>query len=216
LNEDELSATIACQSFIDEWLNQALLTVEEIRVLTGCWQDAAGLWFLPNSPDDPRIPGGPVLTVDESGRTAPLQRQLELEIYGLWTWWGQYPPYFGYGAPTLAEDIGALYDESLLPGTGRVRTDAWFFEYETYWVFIEPYVTSGNATNLSPYIAWWGQRRQAAATKAVTGLPGPLQAIGWQTLGGDRPPLPWDLADPVTVAEYLDWALANGRVPATE
>lgn len=77
-----------------------------------------------------------------------------------------------------------------------------------------PHVRNPDNLALQRYVSWWGQRRidsyptEAMAQQSSWGQE--LRRSELDPAGLARTPWPWDLADPVTIDLYLQWALDNG------
>ncbi|MDP9353874.1 MAG: prealbumin-like fold domain-containing protein, partial [Chloroflexota bacterium] len=82
-----------------------------------------------------------------------------------------------------------------------------------YAPIMDAFLQDPNRLALRNYARWWFDQRAAAAPLAACDNLNPIacQAVETQ-LGIGARPWPWDLTDPFTLAEYLDWALANGLV----
>ncbi len=194
-----------CRTTAREWAAEFSMSPEAIAVLSGCRQDAQGAWFFPTGPDDPRLPA-PILTPEEEQQTAALRTEIEMQLAGL----DATMPYW------MPEELDRLYEPDKHPVSGHRDPDQNFGVLRPqYEEILIAYLRDPSRVALADYANWWFNRREAAVPAATcSSMPPPIcntmrVRLGYVGIG----PWPWDLEDPLTRAEYLDWALANSRVP---
>ncbi len=177
---------------------------DAIAVLSGCRQDAQGAWFFPTGPDDPRLPA-PVLTAEEEQQTAGLRAEIETQLAGL----AATMPYW------MPEELDRLYEPDKQPVSGHRDLDRSFGVLRPqYEEILIAYLRDPSRIALANYANWWFNRREAAVPAATcSSMPPPIcdtmrNRLGYVGIG----PWPWDPEDPLTLAEYLKWVLANGRI----
>ncbi len=198
----------ACARVAREWADRHGLDDEGIAVLSGCRQDAGGEWFLPTGPDDPRLPGGPVLSAPEEQRTADLLRRIETQLAGLPA---TMPPW-------MVERLEELYDPINHAVTGHLDPDAALAGFQDqYAAVLVSYLRDPANRALADHVWWWASRREAAFPQSECtrrALPPPVCGAVVSMLRINLPPFPWDLADPLVLADYLAWSLDNHLVPS--
>lgn len=219
-----LGADASCEEFAQGHLVIAGtpgLTPDGVTVYSGWWQDASGRWLLPSEPDDPRFPGGSPLDAEERARTVGLRARLEDQLTGLDIALGSATSPFCCkpGHQTLKETLDGIRDPVKHPVFGNLRSE-WAngtvidVVEESYRTVFTPHVQNLATLDLRRYAIWWGQRRiDAYPTTAMEQLGAwdqDLLRSSLDPVGLDRVPWPWDLADPVTLDLYLEWALDNG------
>lgn len=203
----------ACGAFAEEQLAGDIgFSQESIEVLAGCRRTTRGDWFVPTGPDDSRLPSGPPLTADEAAATAELRRTLVAQLAAFQSVLAQ-TSYYGPSFATVLGDMKA-----------RLRPPYKTLEYRNrqlyrsvqgpYEEILVSFIADPDHTALGDYVAWWMRRRQAATPPNLSMRVNPMALTAlldrWDFT---RAPWPWELTDPLTLDEYLDWALANGRVP---
>ncbi|MDP9472973.1 MAG: hypothetical protein M3Q71_20305, partial [Chloroflexota bacterium] len=195
-----------CRETAEYWTTDLGMGTNAIAVLSGCRQDRSGTWFLPTGPSDPRLPE-PILTPEEERQTAALRTQIEtdLDLSELDTMMPSWMPDAVNRLATLDDKrpITGWRDPSVMVGNLPSQ----------YAPIMDAFLQDPNRLALRNYARWWFDRRAAAAPLAACDNLNPIacQAVETQ-LGIGARPWPWDLTDPFTLAEYLDWALVNGVV----
>ena len=130
--------------------------------LTGCRQDASGDWFYPVDSDDPRLPGGSILTEQEKQAVASVRARIQDQLAG-------FPPtLIGWMQENLADlrRKAVTSDGRVAPGVGvdLAGVGVWLGQYEQALVV---YIQDPNREEMDAYAAWWYDRRQAAAPVAI-------------------------------------------------
>ncbi len=211
----EINSLEECAEFASSFVGIGT-SPELIGYLSGCRIDAESNWFLPVRADDPRLEGGPMLSAQESRQT------LELKLVLLQTIDGFMLEMDRITDPTTPSGTAhtRTFRDALDELRGTVKRVEYGYLKDTgdypnevalaYWRRLDPFLTDPAHTALAEYALWWGQRRVSAVDTMCLQL-----APAWCTSLQNRflryPPWPWDLSDAFTMAEYLDWALANGQ-----
>ena len=193
-----------CRTTARDWTKDFGMGSEAIAVLSGCRQDRQGSWFFPTGPDDPRLPA-PILTPEEERQTAALRAEIQAQLAGI----EATMPFW------LPEELDRLYAPNARPISGHRNPNLDFAMLRSqYEEALIVYLRNPNHLALFDYVAWWFNRREAAVPAATCAtMPAPICDVMRKNLGHvGGAPWPWDLEDPLTLAEYLDWALANGLV----
>ena len=95
-----------------------------------------------------------------------------------------------------------------MPGHGP-RDDGYYYtDYNWYAPIAVAYFQNPNNVEVGSYAGWWYDRRLATLPPPSGS---PMSDQGMRRLI-DRVPWPWDLADPVTLAEFFRWALDHGYI----
>ena len=208
-----------CRSFVAGLADSPLagFDAEAVATFTGCRLGADGSWFYPTGPDDPRLPNGPPLDTAERERTAALRQRIEEQVWALVAKLEMTPDMGNMTAGRSLMDGLAELRPHLSPpyrGLGPDMAMSRRTYRDMYQPVIGDFLLHPNNEALRAYVVWWVSRRLPAATERCR-LMDPLSCqLMWGALGADRAPWPWELSDPLTLDEYLDWALANGRAPA--
>lgn len=204
----DLNADRDCRETAQYWATDLRMGTNAIAVLSGCRQDRSGTWFLPTGPNDPRLPE-PILTPEEEQQTAALRAQIEAQLSR---------PDFGAMMPSwMPAQLDRLMGPPPIvkrPITGWRDPDVMLGNLPSqYAPFLDAFLQDPNRLALRNYARWWYDRRTAAAPLAACDNLNPVACqVVRDQLGIGARPWPWDLEDPFTLAEYLDWALANGVV----
>ena len=195
-----------CRTTARDWTKDFGMGSEAIAVLSGCRLDRQGSWFFPTGADDSRLPA-PILTPEEARQTAALRAEILAQLAGI----EATMPFW------LPEELDRLYVPNARPISGHRNPNLNFAMLRSqYEEALIAYLRDPNHLALVDYVAWWLNRREAAvpAAKCAT-MPAVTCDVMRKNLGHvGGAPWPWDLEDPLTLAEYLDWALANGWVVA--
>jgi hypothetical protein len=203
---DQECADYATKALAD-W-GQYGLTADDVEVFSGCFRDAAGSWFLPTGPDDPRFRAGPILDAAAQTATAALRQMILDQIAGFEALL-QAEPWQGESLFAALRD--RFYDPQVHGGTGHDRGSPDSITWHAYWDPFAAYLRDPNHVALAAYVGWFGERR-AAIQDRVCGHVDPYFCPSVSALV-TREPWPWDLRDGVELASFLKWAAGNGLAP---
>ncbi len=205
----------ACGDFAEEQLASGVgFSQKGIEVLAGCRRARSGQWFVPTGPDDPRLPGGPPLTATEAMATADLRRTITTQLTAFEATLAQ-TSYYG---PSFAKVLGDMESRISPPHKALEYCNRQLYRsvQGPYEEVLVSFIADPDHYALAQYVAWWMSRREAARPPnlALQMNPMLLQAFldQWDFT---RAPWPWELADPLTLDEHLDWALAYDHVPGS-
>lgn len=209
----EISPDEGCANFARYWTVESGLavSVEAIEGLTNCRLSPAGLWFVPDGGNDPRLAERSVLTRAEAGQANLLRALIMDDLSAL-----------DMRLPnSLIETLASNYaDENLavFGHTKRGRTD-FGVKHARYQRITQAFLLSPSRVVLAEYIGWVMERRSVAVGQfeaACSADPDTgylLRAcLGMRReFGAGSLPIYWELADPVLIEEYLAWAVRTGQ-----
>ncbi len=202
----------ACGAFAEEHLPSDVgFSQEGIEILAGCRRTVQGDWFVPAGPHDPRLPGGAPLTREEETATTELRRRLTAQLATFDSVLAR-TSYYGL---TFSKVLGDMQRRLSPPyKTLQYRNRQLYRSVQgPYEEVLVSYMANPDHSVLAEYVAWWMSRREAARPLNLALQMNPMLLTAFLDLWDfTRAPWPWELADPLTLDEYLDWALANGRV----
>lgn len=191
-----------CERLAETWETNYQMSQDDSAIISGCRLTADGQWFLPTSQDDPRFPTGPILTPDEIQRTEAFRSAIEEQLLGLpsvypeWMW----------------DEVKRYYSPTKTPFYGYFNPDLATMGFqEQYGEVLVAYLQSPDNLDLYAYTVWIMQRKNAALPPSYCAtMPDILCESAVLGLQLNWAPWPWDFADEVTIAEFLNWLIDNG------
>ena len=192
-------------------------TAADIEILTGCRQDQGGGWFFPTGQGDPRLGREWPLTRNEAAQIDELRMVLDRQLRELASIFDATidptVPYNANDPRTLTEGMDRLRQD-LYPGAASLGESRGLEPY--YEAILLDYIQDPTHIALARYVAWWRASRQATTPVNLCVKLNPMACPAYiEAMGFEREPWPWELGNELTMATYLDWALANGFVPST-
>lgn len=194
-----------CARLAVEWDQEFGLDASKSAIASGCRVDAEGVWFFPTSEFDPRFPGGSLLSETERAQTVDIRAQIEHQLAGLPA---AFPDY-------LWEAVQARRDNTRKPLYGFTRSDAarpYPFSITEYEGALLAYLRNPDHVELLNYAGWFMQWQWSALSTYCAVQPAVLCTHIMATLNFDPNPWPWELEDPITIAEYLKWLTEHSNI----
>ena len=213
LKTDSVSGEEGCSNFAGFWMvdSGAHVPGDAIAGLSNCRMDDRGVWFVPTSADDPRLPDTGRLSVAEQALVAPLEQQLHHDLDDLDSTLPR----------SLKESLKANYSADNQPVFGhtrRGRTDLGA-KRARYIRVTQAYLVSPDRVVLADYAGWIMARRNLATGQFETAChANPDLQFLLRACDGVRNefavgfiPLYWELTDPVLIEEYLVYRARSGK-----
>jgi hypothetical protein len=210
-----LTGAEACDTWANYWMHASGADAHpaSLEAFSNCRRSVSGNWIIPTGPQDPRLPGAPILSADEARQTQAARQQLLTEI-GLFE--ARFPQ-------SLNKQLTGIYSQTPQPVVGNIKDVDGIVIGPTrdkYTRLIQAFLMDPHQAALADYVGWLMDRKAAGFSDFQRSCHKSDLKYLWAACDGianslsvTYPPWPWELKDPLNLASYLEWALANGKLP---
>ena len=198
-----------------KWANEVLqnwqgsgLQADDLSIISNCYIDAYGRWFMATGPDDPRLDGGPVLTAQEAKNTKFIRDAIAKNVDEVLGWAATQPARMvapnQAGGKSFRTELDELYSPTILPVTGHYKPGA--ADYDFYWNRLLAVALDPDNTALSAYLSWQIDRITSLQLRACSNTnPYSKKACVNQLAG--IPFYPGRLLDELLLAQFSKWVI---------